>query len=111
MNYATFTINSNTIQFENSYLGVETILLNNDVVSKKFSFSGAKHKIVVDSKILTLESKYEQFTNRMIVLKLKENYNLIESKTVPVHFKQRLYFAVIGVAIGFGLVRLVTYLF
>ena len=79
MKYAEFNIDSNKIEFLNSLFGIESVLLNGKIISKKFSFSGIKHKIILNSNDLTLESKYRQFGNREIELELKEKERLIFS--------------------------------
>lgn len=40
MKYAEFNIDSNKIKFLNSIFGIESVLLNGKIISKKFSFSG-----------------------------------------------------------------------
>ena len=111
MKYAEFNIDSNKIEFLNSAFGIETVLLNGKKISKKFSFSGIKHKIRLNSKDLTLESKYKQFNNREIELKLKENEKLIEGLTIKVDKKQSIYWMIIGAAFGIGIYKLLVFLF
>lgn len=107
MKYAEFNIESNKIEFLNSAFGVESVLLNGKTISKKFSFSGIKHKINLNSNNLTLESKYKQFGKSEIKLELKNNNKLLEEKIVKVDKKQRFYWLLIGVILVFGIYKLV----
>ena len=100
MKYAEFNIDSNNIEFFNSHFGIESVLLNKKRISKKFSFTGIKHKIALQSKDLTLESKYKLFDKHEINLQLKENGKLIETKTVKVALKQRIVWIVLGIFAG-----------
>ena len=110
MKYAEFNIDSNKIEYLNSIFGIESVLLNGKIISKKFSFSGIKHKIKFNSKDLTLESKYKQFDKNEINLQLKENEQLIETKIVKVDRKHRIYWIVIGIALGIGAYNLLNFL-
>lgn len=44
MRYLTLTIGDQLLSVDNSWSGVETIRMNGEVVSQKFSFLGARHK-------------------------------------------------------------------
>lgn len=100
MKYAEFNIDTNKIEFLNSALGIETVLLNGKQISKKFSLSGIIHNVKLNSQKLTLESKYEQFGKREIKLELKENGNVVETKIAKADKKQRIYWMAIGIFIG-----------
>ncbi|MEO6837786.1 MAG: hypothetical protein ABI261_02095 [Ginsengibacter sp.] len=108
MKYAEFNIDSNKIEFLNSIFGIESVLLNGKMVSKRFSFSGIKHKIKRNSNHLILESKYKQFDKREIELELKKNGELIEKKTVKVDKKQRIYWMLIGLGLVIGAYKLLN---
>ncbi|MFT6842633.1 MAG: hypothetical protein ACJASR_001402 [Psychroserpens sp.] len=110
MKYAEFNINSNKIEFLNSVFGIESVLLNGKIISKKFSFSGIKHKINLNSDDLTLESKYEQFNKREIKLELRKNGELVEKKIVKTDKKQRIFWMLIGIASGIGIYELLNFL-
>tara|TARA_R110002096_G_scaffold394203_1_gene589481 strand:- start:2132 stop:2482 length:351 start_codon:yes stop_codon:yes gene_type:complete len=100
MKYAEFNIDSNKIEFLNSVFGIESILLNGKRISKKFSLSGIKHIIKLDSKEFILESEYKQFGKGEIKLDLKENGKVIETKIVKADKKQRIYWIAIGIFLG-----------
>lgn len=57
MKYAEFNIDLNKIEFLNSIFGIESVLLNGKIISKKFSFSGIKHEIKLHARDLILEYK------------------------------------------------------
>ena len=111
MKYAEFNIESNKIEFLNSAFGIESVLLNGKIISKKFSFSGIKHFIKLNSDNLTLESKYQQFNKREIKLELKKNGELLEKQIVQADKKQRTYWMLIGTAFGIGAYKLLNFLF
>lgn len=100
MKYAEFTIGSDKIEFLNSFLGIESVLVNNRLVSRKFSFNGAKHLISQESGSLALISKYKPFNKSEIGLILMEENKTLESLTVKLDSKHRFYWQLIGIAIG-----------
>ncbi len=103
MKYAEFTLKNNKIEFLNSVFGIESVLLNGETVSKKFSFSGFKHKLNLDSEEFILKSKYKQFGNREIELELLKNEELIEKQIVQTSKKQRLLWILTGVGLGLAI--------
>ena len=107
MKHAEFTIENNTIEFWNTILGVEKVLLNGKKVSSKFSFSGAVHPIKLQDRNLVLKVRY---VIGNIKMQLMENDLLLEEQSAKISIKQRILWSVIGVGIGFLLVRLVNFL-
>jgi len=110
MKYAEFNIESNKIEFLNSFCGVESVLLNGKRISRKFSFSGIKHKVKLKSSDLTLESNYKQFSKKEIILELKNNQELLEKRIVQTDKKQRFYWMLIGMILGFGFYQILNFL-
>lgn len=49
MRQVTFNIDNTIIQFSNDWMGNETISVNGEQVSKKFSFFGTKHHFTIDN--------------------------------------------------------------
>ena len=107
MKYAEFIIENDTIEFWNTILGVEKVLLNGKKVSSKFSFSGAVHPIKLQDRDLVLKVRYAIGNIKM---QLMENDLLLEEQSAKITFKQRILWSMIGVAIGFLLARLMSYL-
>jgi hypothetical protein len=70
MKYAEFNVDSDKIEFLNSFFGIESVLLNGKRISKKFSFSGITHEIKLHARDLILESKYKQFDKKETPLAL-----------------------------------------
>ena len=110
MKYAEFNIENNKIEFLNSVFGIESVLLNGKTVSKKFSFSGVKHKLKLHSDNFILKSKYKQFDKREIELELVKNGKTIERQIVQADKKQRLYWILIGTALGIGAYKLLNFI-
>lgn len=110
MKYAEFNVGNNKIEFLNSVLGTESVLLNGELVSKKFSFSGIKHKIKLNSENFILKSKYEQFDKREIELKLIKNGETVEKQIVKADKKHRIYWMLIGIGLGIGIYELLNLL-
>jgi hypothetical protein len=110
MKYAEFNIENSKIEFLNSVFGMESVLLNGTMVSKKFSFSGVQHQLNLHSENFTLKSKYKQFNKGEIELELLKNGSTIERQIVPIDVRQRRYWILIAIAIGFGVYKLLNYL-
>ena len=107
MKYAEFIIENDTIEFWNTILGVEKVLLNGEKVSSKFSFSGDVHPIKLKERDLVLKVRYALGNIKM---QLMENDLLLEEQSAKINIKQRILWSMIGVAIGFLLARLTHYL-
>ncbi len=103
MKYAEFTLKNNKIEFLNSVFGIESVLLNGKTVSKKFSFSGLKHKLNLDAEEFTLKSKYKQFGNREIELELLKNRESIEKQIVQISRRQRLLWILTSAGLGLAI--------
>ena len=110
MKYAEFQLGSNKIEFLNSVFGFESILLNGKIVSRKFSFSGARHKINLNATDYTLETRFKQTDKRRIELDLKEGGNLLESRVVSVDKRQRMYWMIIMMVAVFAAYQLLNLL-
>lgn len=110
MKYAEFQLGSNKIEFLNSTFGFESILLNGKIVSRKFSFSGAKHKINLNATNYFLESSFKKSDKRQIELELKEGENLLESRVLEVDRKQRMYWMIIVMLAVFAAYKLLNLL-
>jgi hypothetical protein len=106
MKYAEFNVEKHKIEFMNSVFGIESVLLNGKTVSKKFSFSGVKHKLNLNSEDFILKSKYEQFDKREIELKLVKDGKIIEKQIVKANKKHRIYWMLIGLGLGIGIYEL-----
>lgn len=107
MKYAEFTIENYTIEFFNTILGMEKVLLNGKHISNKFSLSGRDHSIKLQDRNLVLKVRY--FPGN-IKMQLMENDLLLEEQSAKISIKQRILWSVIGVGIGFLLSRLTSYL-
>ena len=111
MKYDEFNIDSNKIEFWNSIFGIESVLLNEILISKKFSFSGITHEIKLPARDLILESKYKQFDKKEIKLELKENGALLEEHFVKIDRKQRFFMFLIGIGLGIALYKLLNFFY
>ena len=101
MKYIEFNTDQNKIEFHNSILGKETILVDGKKVSEKFSITGKEHKFKIGKDNYKITSSYELFSNRMIKFSFEKNGKLIEERTVPMNSKQRIYWMGIGFLIGY----------
>ena len=98
MKYADFKINGNSIEFHNSLVGNEKILVDGKVVSKKFSIFGTKHKFELNQKEYQIKSGQGNF-GFGIKLELTENENLIDDKSIYWTKHSFIWFAV-GLSVG-----------
>ncbi len=48
MKFTTIYLDENIIEIHNSFLGKETIVVNNNIVSEKYSVWGAEHNFVIN---------------------------------------------------------------
>lgn len=110
MKYAKFNIENHKIEFLNSVFGIESVLLNGKIISKKFSFSGIKHKINLNSENFILKTKYKQFDKREIEIELLKNGKTIEKQIVQADKKQRIYWMLIGTGLGIGAYELLNFI-
>lgn len=81
MKYADFKVNENTIEFHNSIVGNEKVLVDGKVVSEKFSIFGTAHKFELNNKEFQLISS-TIFLGLGIKLELTENEKLIDDKSI-----------------------------
>jgi hypothetical protein len=105
MKYAEYNIDNNKIEFLNSILGKETVVVNGEKVSKKFSVTGAEHHFSIKSNHFILKSNYELFKDRKLKIELLKNDEIVDSKSVDINSKQRFLWMAFGAIIGSALVR------
>ncbi|WP_339653658.1 hypothetical protein [Flavobacterium frigidarium] len=108
MKYAEFIFDNNKIEFVNSYIGMEKVLINDQVVSRKFSLSGVTHQLNIND--LLLKTSYKQFANREIEITLISKGEIVAKQVLPTDIKQRIFWMVIGVASGIASYRFLNYL-
>lgn len=111
MKYAEFNIDSNKIEFLNSIAGIETVLINGNRVSNKFSFLGTEHHFKINTKDFVLQSDYKLFDLHEIKLNFKEDNKLIESKSIKLDKKQRLFWTTCSIIIGIVAYKFLNSLF
>ncbi|CDF79495.1 hypothetical protein BN863_17830 [Formosa agariphila KMM 3901] len=100
MKYAEFDIDNNKIEFLNSVLGFEIVLINGKKISNRFSITGIEHKFELNSKNYILKSKAKLFAKDGINIQLSENRELIETINLEYNKKHRLYWMLFGVFFG-----------
>ncbi len=105
MKYAEYNIDNNKIEFLNSILGKETVIVNGEKVSEKFSITGTEHHFTIKSKHFVLKSNYELFKDKKLKIELLKNDKIVDSKSVDMNSKQRLVWIACGALIGYGLAR------
>jgi hypothetical protein len=105
MKYTEYTIDNDKIEFLNSILGKETVVVNGEKVSEKFSITGTKHHFTIKSNHFILKSNYELFKDRKLKIKLTKNDEIVDSKFVNMNSKQRVVWIAFGTLIGYSLVR------
>jgi len=57
MKFTTIYLEGNTIEVHNSFLGKETIKVNNEIVSEKSSFFGAEHNFELNENGKNIECR------------------------------------------------------
>jgi hypothetical protein len=105
MKYTEYTIDNDKIEFLNSILGKETVVVNGEKVSEKFSITGAEHNFSIKSNHFILKSNYELFKDRKIKIVLIKNDEIVDSKFIIMNSKQRVVWIAFGVLMGYLLVK------
>lgn len=85
MKYAEFNINPYKIEFFNSLLGNERILVNGAEVSNRFSFFGTKHSFDLHSDSFTLNSSFKALGKRELNLKLEKNQKSVRNLNIDLN--------------------------
>ena len=84
MKQVTFYIESNEIHFSNDWMGNETITVNGQQVSKKFSFFGTKHNFTIENNGVIEEYSIVSdisFKNNVVISLYKDTIK-IEEKSI-----------------------------
>lgn len=106
MKYYEYNIDSNKVEFFNSYCGKETVFVNGIKTSQKFSITGSYHFFKIDYDQILLKTDYEFFINRKININLFKNKQLIDFKNIELEKKHRFILVGIGLFIGFCIIKL-----
>lgn len=105
MKYTEYTVDNDKIEFLNSILGKETVVVNGEKVSEKFSVTGTEHHFNIKSNYFILKSNYELFKDRKIKIQLIKNDEIVDSKLVNMNSNQRVVWIVFGLLVGYLLVK------
>jgi hypothetical protein len=103
MKYVSYNVDNNCIEVYNSISGVETIKVNNEEVSKKFSFLETNHCVQINNQFYTLKSGIDFFGSSFKLFsegKALELPNLISKKEKYTILFKRITFFVLGVVLG-----------
>jgi hypothetical protein len=103
MKYTEYNIDDDKIEFLNSFLGKETVVVNGEKVSEKFSVTGTEYHFTIKSNHFILKSNYELFKDRKLKIELLKNDEIIDSKSLDMNSKQRFVWMAFGALIGYGL--------
>ena len=106
MKYYEYNIESDKIEFFNSYFGKETVMVNGKKESEKFSITGTEHEFKINSTEFTIITEYKLFDDHKFNLHLEKNGKLIDLKYIELNKRYRLILIVIGLFIGFWLIKL-----
>ena len=78
MKYKEYIINEKRIEFHNSIIGKETVLIDKKVISQKYSILGTEHKFSIDGEDYHIKSSVELFKTIGVKLILSKNGEQIE---------------------------------
>ncbi|MDA9069641.1 hypothetical protein N9K07_02695 [Arenitalea sp.] len=96
---------SNKIEFFNSFFGKETILVNGKKTSEKYSITGTYHFFKINSINILLKTDYKLFKDRKIELNLFQNRQLVDYKNIEINKRYKLIVFAVGIFIGFWLIK------
>ena len=102
MKYYEYNMESNKIEFFNSFFGKETILVNGKKTSEKYSITGTYHFFKINSINILLKTDYKLFKDRKIELNLFQNRQLVDYKNIEINKRYKLIVFAVGIFIGFG---------
>ena len=85
MKYYENKIDSDKIEFLNSFIGKETVKLNGKKISEKFSITGTEHFFKVNSNEVVLKTNYDLFKDRKFDLSLFKEGQLIDTKRIELN--------------------------
>jgi len=106
MKYYEYNISQDKIEFYNSYVGIEKVLVNGKKVSKKYSITGAEHPFKINDEEFMLTTEYELFQDRKFNLYLEKKGKLIDLKYIELNKRYRTIVLGIGIIIGFWLIKI-----
>ena len=106
MKYTEFEIEEDIIEFYNSVFGKETIYINGNKISEKYSVFGIKHKFDYKNNSYELKSSLVSFLSFKVNLELRKNNNLIGTKKTKTPVHQTIIFVLFGVAIGIAMISI-----
>ena len=104
------TIDSHQLRFENSIFRKEKIILNNEVISSRYSITGTKHTFRIENDKYSIISKYNMFDKTVIHLKVFKNNNFVKNQILELNFKQRLPWIIFGIISGVLIYKLIVIL-
>ena len=105
MKYYEYNMESNKIEFFNSFFGKETILVNGKKTSEKYSITGTYHFFKINSIDILLKTDYKLFKDRKIELNLFQNRQLVDYKNIEINKRYNLIVFAVGIFIGFWLIK------
>ena len=105
MKYLDYNIGNDKIEFLNSILGKETVIVNGKITSEKFSIIGTNHNFKINDNNFILKSNYELFMDRKLKIELVKNEVVIDSKFIEIHKRQRVLWITFGFVIVYVLIK------
>lgn len=107
MKYTEFKLDGHTIAIENSVFGKETIKLDGQRVSQKYSLYGTTHDFAIGQETFQLELSYKPFRDGILQLTLFKGDKSVVSDSIQVHPRHRLAWMAMGLALVYMLIKLV----
>ena len=105
MKYYEYNVGPDKIEFYNSYIGIEKVLVNGKKVSVKYSIIGTEHLFKINDTKFMLTTEYTLFKDRKFNLYLEKNGKLIDLKYIELNKRFRLIVLGIGITLGFWLIN------
>ncbi len=110
MKYITYTIENQTLEFYNSILGKESVVLNGKKISEKHSFFGTEHYFTIAEDNYNIRPTFDFSAAWGIGFKLNKNglpFN-VSSTVVKKNRWLTLAFLLVSLAVGFAVGYYVT---
>lgn len=82
MKYKEYELENNKVEYKNSILGKETVIVNGNVVSEKQTLFGASHSFNVNSNQYKLVTKREFTDTLSVIIILTKNGEFVQKDIV-----------------------------
>lgn len=82
MQLGSFLVEANKLEVYNTLFGIEKVMLNDKVVSSKWSLFGTKHKLNIESAIFTVKTQFSYIHRKRNTLTLLNEESKVKEQKI-----------------------------